>query len=164
MLRAFEGLRVVDLSDRLSGAFAARLFGDYGADVILAEPPDGHPLRREPPFLGDEPGLERSVLHAYANWNKRSLFVDDPARFTELIARADVIITTAVWLADTPYARALVERRTDSVHLSITPHGLDGPLASTPGNNLTASARTGWAYINGYRAEPPLQMPGRQSA
>ena len=51
---AFGGLRVVDLSDRLSGAWAARLFGDMAADVVLAEPPDGHPLRREPPFL-DEP-------------------------------------------------------------------------------------------------------------
>ncbi len=163
MLRAFEGLRVVDLSDRLSGAFAARLFGDYGANVILAEPPDGHPLRREPPFLDDQPGLERSVLHAYANWNKRSLIVDDPARLAALIARADVIVTTTATLADAPYASALVDRRSDSVHLSITPHGLDGPLASMPGNNLTASARTGWAYINRYRDEPPLQMPGRQS-
>ncbi len=51
--RPFEQLRVVDLSDRLSGAFAARLFADFGADVVLAEPPTGHPLRHEPPFLFD---------------------------------------------------------------------------------------------------------------
>ena len=57
MSAAFEGLNVLDLSDRLSGAFAARLFGDFGAEVTLAEPPDGHPLRHEPPFLDDEPGL-----------------------------------------------------------------------------------------------------------
>ena len=48
MSAPFLGLRVVDLSDRFSGAFAARLFGDFGAEVILAEPPDGHVLRREP--------------------------------------------------------------------------------------------------------------------
>ena len=163
MLPVFEGLRVVDLSDRLSGAFAARLFGDYGADVTLVESPDGHPLRHEPPFLDDRPGLERSVLHAYANWNKRSLVVDAPEQYAELIVAADVVITTSAAFAEQPYGGALAARRAGSVHLSITPHGLDGPLAALPGNNLTASARTGWAFINGYRDEPPLQMPGRQS-
>jgi crotonobetainyl-CoA:carnitine CoA-transferase CaiB-like acyl-CoA transferase len=69
---AFEGLRVLDLSDRLAGAYCARLFGDYGADVLLLEPPEGHALRREPPFLDDVPGPDRSLLHAYVNANKRS--------------------------------------------------------------------------------------------
>jgi len=35
MARPYEDIRVIDLS----GAFAARLFGDYGADVILVETP-----------------------------------------------------------------------------------------------------------------------------
>jgi hypothetical protein len=39
---------VVDLSDRLPGAFAARLFGDYGAAVVLTEPAGGHALRPAP--------------------------------------------------------------------------------------------------------------------
>lgn len=38
---AFAGVRVIDLSERLSGAWAARLFGDFGADVALVEPPEG---------------------------------------------------------------------------------------------------------------------------
>ncbi len=55
MMRSFDGARVVDLSDRLSGAFAARLFGDFSAEVIMVEPPEGHLLRAEPPFLDDSP-------------------------------------------------------------------------------------------------------------
>ena len=47
---AFQGLNVLDVSDRLSGAFAARFFGDFGADVLLAEPPGGHCLRHELPL------------------------------------------------------------------------------------------------------------------
>ena len=163
MTRPFKDIRVIDLSDRLSGAFAARLFGDYGAEVILAEPPEGHPLRREPPFLDDQPGPERSVLHAYANWNKRSAVIEDGAQLGALIAGADVVVTTDSPLPETLSA-ALAGMRADAAHLSVTPHGLDGPLAQCAGNNLTASARTGWAYINGYRDEPPLQMPQRQSA
>ena len=41
MTQAFEGVKVLDLSDRLSGAWAARLFGDFGAEVILSEPKEG---------------------------------------------------------------------------------------------------------------------------
>jgi len=162
MSRPFEGVRVLDLSDRLSGAFAARLFGDFGADVALAEPRAGHPLRGEPPFLDDRPGVDRSVLHAYVNWNKRSVVLDDDAQLPALIAGCDVVVTTGSPLSPV-VTRALSALRADGVHLSVTPHGLDGPLAAVPGNNLTASARTGWAYINGYLDEPPLQMPRHQS-
>jgi crotonobetainyl-CoA:carnitine CoA-transferase CaiB-like acyl-CoA transferase len=38
-------LQVLDLSDRIAGAYCARLFAGYGADVILIEPPAGNPLR-----------------------------------------------------------------------------------------------------------------------
>ena len=34
---ALEDLRVLDLSTRLSGAYAAKLLGDNGADVVLLE-------------------------------------------------------------------------------------------------------------------------------
>jgi len=159
---AYAGLRVIDLSDRLSGAFAARLFGDFGADVMLAEPPEGHPLRHEPPFLEDKPGLDRGVLHAYANWNKRSVIASETDEIAKLVAGADIVVTTADTRAG-PLAVALSSLPSNAVHLSITPHGLTGPLARKPGNNLTASARAGWSFINGYRGEPPLQMPRNQS-
>ena len=149
----------MDLSDRLSGAFAARLFGDFGADVILAEPPEGHPLRSEPPFLDNRPGIERSVAHAYANWNKRSIVLDGGDALENLVRAADVIITTRDTLAGTPLEGLLAGLGPDAVHLSITPHGLESPLTGRAGNNLTASARVGWAFINGYRDEAPLQMP-----
>lgn len=165
--RPFAGLRVVDCSDRLSGAFAARLFGDWGADVVLAERPEGHALRREPPFLDDEPGAEsggeRSVVHAVANWNKRSVVVSGAAGLAKLVADADMVVSSAgaPWGLDLSPAAGVL--RGDAIHLSITPHGLDGPLAGVQGNDLTASARSGWSYINGYAEEPPLQMPGRLS-
>ena len=154
MSAPFAGLRVVDLSTRFSGAFAARLFGDFGADVALAEPPEGHPLRFEPPFLDDRPGPDRSVVHAYVNWNKRAVRVTSDAQIDDLVAHADVIITTATEMAD--FSRRLPPT---AVHLSVTPHGLDDPLTGVPGNNLTMSARVGWSSINGYADEAPLRMP-----
>ena len=158
---AYDGLVVADLSRTLSGAFAARLFADHGAEVLLLEPPEGHPLRYEAPFLGDRPGLERSVLHAYANWNKRSRIVVDPGDAAADLGAADLVITT-----DTPAKLdrwPLAAIRPDAVHLSITPYGLEGELADTPAGNLIQNARSGWAYINANRDEPPLSLPSRQS-
>jgi crotonobetainyl-CoA:carnitine CoA-transferase CaiB-like acyl-CoA transferase len=163
MTTPFEGLLVVDLSDRVSGAFAARLFGDFGADVALVERPGGHALRNEPPFLDDRPGPDRGHLQAYVNWNKRSVVVDSSRDVADLLSSADVVVTDADPIAGAWFADALDSVRPDAVHLSITPHGLTTPLAGRPGNNLTASARTGWSYINGYRDEPPLQMPRQQA-
>ncbi|MCY3812916.1 MAG: CoA transferase [Gammaproteobacteria bacterium] len=156
MVAPFAGLRVVDLSTRFSGAFAARLFGDFGADVALAEPPEGHPLRFEPPFLQDQPGPDRSVVHAYVNWNKRAVQIAPNARIDDLIAHADVVVTTAAEPALADISRRLPPT---AVHLSVTPHGLDDPLRGVPGNNLTMSARVGWSSINGYADEAPLRMP-----
>ena len=163
MIAPFDDLRVVDLSSRLSGAFAARLFGDFGADVVLAEPHGGHALRHEPPFSGRKPGVERSPLHGYVNWNKRSIVCSNSGELAELIASADLVVTTADPVAGAPLGDGLTRLRADAVHLSITPHGLASPLAGRTGNNLTASARTGWSFINGLQDEPPLQMPRHQA-
>lgn len=163
MAGAFDGLRVMDLSDRLSGAWAARLFGDFGADVALVEPQEGHALRREPPFLDDQPGIERSLLHAYANWNKRSIVPRDAAEAAALASTADVLVTTARAPWPELISAAVEALPAEAVHLSITPHGLTGPLALAPGNNLTLCTRVGWTAINRLADEPPLQLPVRQS-
>ena len=153
MTKAFPEIRVLDCSSRLSGAWAARLFGDFGADVILVEPDTGHVLRHEAPFT--ESG--ESLLHAYTNWNKRSVVQSDDG-LDELVRSADVVVTTTVDLPE--YLELCSE---DVIHLSITPHGLTGPLAHVAGNNLTACARVGWSEINACENEPPLQLPHNQT-
>ena len=149
MSKAFHDIRVLDCSSRLSGAWAARLFADFGAEVILVEPEEGHPLRREAPFT--ESG--ESLLHAFANWNKLSIS-QSMENLSELIGTADVVVTTAVDLPD-----CLASCADDVIHLSLTPHGLTGPLAEVPGNNLTACARVGWSAINACEEEPPAAAP-----
>lgn len=157
MAKAFENIRVLDLSDRLSGAWAARLFGNFGAHVILVEDERGHPLRHEPPFLNDEPGVENSLLHAYANSNKRSVRADE-SELRDLIESSDVVVTSCI---DLPGELEFLP--SSSIHLSITPHGLDGPIAYLPGNNLTSCAKSGWCAINQCMDHEPLQLPHNQS-
>ena len=150
MNKAFNNIKVLDLSDRVSGAWAARLFGDFGAEVILAEPESGHITRH----LSPKTEHQESLIHHFVNWNKKSTPLD-PENIARLIENADVVITTQ--------NQAIVDQlKIDSIHLSITPHGLTGPWADIPGNDLTHSANSGWAMINKFENEEPLQLPSHQ--
>jgi hypothetical protein len=55
-----DGLRVVELADE-SGEYVGMTLAGLGAEVIKLEPPGGAPTRAIGPFLGDEPGAERSL-------------------------------------------------------------------------------------------------------
>ncbi len=157
---ALSDLRVVDLSTRLSGAFCAKLFGDQGADVVLLETPAGHSLRGEAPFLDDIAGPERSLVHAYANLNKRSVLLGaaDPRR-QDLIRRSDIVVVTDRATADA----VTTVTGPEAVLVAVTAYGLDSPMSEVPGNDLTTAAATGWALINGDEGEPPLRPTLHQS-
>ena len=44
-----DGLRVIDMSGMISGAFATTMMGDFGADVVMVEHPEvGDPIREWP--------------------------------------------------------------------------------------------------------------------
>ncbi|MFM8302753.1 MAG: CoA transferase, partial [Actinomycetota bacterium] len=48
------GVRVVELASEYA-AFCGRILADYGAEVVLVEPPGGAPQRRFEPFVDDVP-------------------------------------------------------------------------------------------------------------
>ena len=63
MLGLLDDVRVLELTNRLSGAFCAKLLADQGADVIKIEAPGrGDPARYEPLFLSDAPHPDTSSL------------------------------------------------------------------------------------------------------
>jgi hypothetical protein len=67
-----EGVRVLEMSSGerstgLAAAFCTRLFADHGADVILAGPPGGSPLRHTGPSLPDPAVPDRSELFWHLN-------------------------------------------------------------------------------------------------
>src|SRR5689334_21664769 len=74
---ALAGIRVVEAGGMLGAAYAARLLGDLGADVIKVESPEGDPSRLRGPFPPHaENNPEASGLHLYLNANKRSVVLD----------------------------------------------------------------------------------------
>lgn len=151
---ALEGLRVVEIGQMVSAPYCAKLFSDYGADVIKVEPPQGDVARRWGPFPDDEPHAERSGLFAILNTNKRGVTLDldtpnDRDRLFDLIRWADVLIENN--------APALMDRRNLTyadfaavnpklVEISITPFGQTGPYRDWNGYDLNAFHLSGISH------------------
>ncbi|ETX06120.1 MAG: hypothetical protein ETSY2_19000, partial [Candidatus Entotheonella gemina] len=156
---ALEGIVVLDLSRRPSGAWCTRLLADFGADVILAEPPAGHPLRHTGPFGSDG----TSVPAAYMLANKQSVVLSSSDDRNGLLRRAHVLVDDARPGDALDYAQA-TRINPNLIVCSLTPYGQDGARASLPGNDLTVNALSGWASVNGLADREPLKSSGYQAS
>src|SRR5881398_2745950 len=92
-----EGIRVVAVGMWVAGPSAAAVLGDWGADVIKIEPPDGDPFRALLSAFGSDGSSPPFELD---NRNKRSVSVnlahdDGRAIAAQLVDQADVFITNA---------------------------------------------------------------------
>lgn len=165
-----RGLRVLDLGGE-TGALCGRLFADLGADVILIEPPEGHRQRHLPPFLHDEPGIERSLLFLQFNSSKRGVTLDleqeaDRDRFRWLAESADFVLDGFApgYLDSLGIGfRSLSGVNTKLIWVAITPYGLDGPYANRIGNDLTLAASGGFLVSMGWEEDPPFRCGGDQA-
>ncbi|MDJ0847736.1 MAG: CoA transferase [Myxococcota bacterium] len=170
-MSALDGVRVIELSSERV-AFAGKLLGDMGADVVVVEPPGGDPSRGHPPFLDDEPGPERSLFWWHYNTSKRGVTLDlesEPGGrlFRRLVETADVLIEgerpgrLAALGLDYPDLAAL---RGGLVHVSVTPFGRDGPRRHEHATDLTVLAGGGPVWNNGYddHTLPPIRGGGNQ--
>src|SRR6266566_8615136 len=70
--RALEGVRILDLTRLLPGAYATLLLADLGADVVKVEDPRGGDGMRSLPTSG----AGRRPHFALLNRNKRSITLD----------------------------------------------------------------------------------------
>ena len=151
------GIRVVDLSTGISGAYATKLFVDAGADVVKVEPPGGDPLRQwsASGATGDAAG----ALFRFLAAGKHSV-VGRPgdADIERLIATADLLVDSGDAGLD-PQARCAADPRL--VLCSITPFGLTGPYAGRPATEFTVQAECGSIAGRGMLDRPPVQAGGR---
>src|SRR3954465_7364626 len=92
-MELIEGVRVLDLTRLLPGAYATLLLADLGADVIKIEDPRGGDGMRTLPPLTDG----RNIYFERLNRNKRSVTLDlrspDAAGVLDALAsRSDVLV------------------------------------------------------------------------
>jgi crotonobetainyl-CoA:carnitine CoA-transferase CaiB-like acyl-CoA transferase len=166
------GLLVVELGDGTAAPYAAKLFADFGAEIIKVETGEGDSTRQRGPFPGECADSEASGLFFYLNTNKRGVVLDlddksGCAALERLLDIADVFVTNMApaRLAAAGFApNALRERHPGLIITSITPFGTDGRWASRRADELVTYAMGGMAYSTpgmpdaalDLEAEPPL--------
>jgi crotonobetainyl-CoA:carnitine CoA-transferase CaiB-like acyl-CoA transferase len=146
--RWLEGHRVVDLTSGIAGAYATKLLADAGAEVVLVEPPDGHPLRRW--SASESPTGEAGPLFCYLSAGKASV-----RSAGDLLVAADLVVEDGDLDLDTVGPRTTV--------LSITPWGRTGPWAGRPATDFVVQAECGSTGFRGRRDQPPIAAGGRLS-
>lgn len=157
------GRRVIDASTVLAGPLAAQIFGDYGADVIKIEHPNGGDSFRHHGAHVDGHGLWWKIVSR----NKRcvGLYLGAPDGadvFRKLVATADVLIenfrpgTLERWGLGPD---VLWQDNPGLVIVRVTGFGQGGPYASRPGFGTLAEAMSGFAAVTGQPDGPPTLPP-----
>ena len=166
---ALEGVRVLDLTGEM-GAYCTKLLADLGADVIKIEPPGGDPARNVAPFVGDEPGPDRSLNFLYQNTSKRSITLDledaaDREKLRKLMPTVDIVVEDFApgYLdsLDLGY-EALRKLREDIIVTSITGFGSTGPHKDYLAPDIIGVAMAGIMWLAGDPEDPPNLPFGNQ--
>lgn len=157
--------RVLDLTDG-RGAFAGLLLAQMGADVVMVEPLQGSESRLLPPFVGDEPGAERALVHQAFNRGKRSVVVDlhsieGRSQFQRLVRGADIVLETGgpaerQSAGNLDWAE-LTNLNPRVIHGVLSPFGSDGPKADWVASDLVVGAAGAQLSITGNADMPPLR-------
>ena len=133
-----SGLTVLDFSFGMPGTLTTAVLADFGADVIVVEPPTGSPYRSHPTWLA---------------WNrgKRGIVLDldnaaDREKAQTLAAQADVLVES---YRPGEAERLGVDYETLSainprlIYCSISGFGRSGPLSNVKGYEGVIAARSG---------------------
>jgi alpha-methylacyl-CoA racemase len=141
-----SGVRVLDLTRLLPGAYATLMLADMGADVIKIEQPRGGDHMRAMPPIVDGTGVYFTLF----NRNKRSVTLDlrkpEAAEILDrLVPRCDVVIDsfrpkTAKRLGLDP---ASLHRRGNVICASLTGFGEHGPYADHAAHDINYEALAG---------------------
>jgi crotonobetainyl-CoA:carnitine CoA-transferase CaiB-like acyl-CoA transferase len=160
-----ENIRIVELAEGLAGPLATSRLADLGAEVIKLELQGGDWMRGAEPRMT---GTDVSAAFYALNRGKRSVALGpNPEQaaplLLKLLARADAFVTdrsedelTALGLGailQTPWPD-----NPNLIVADVSTWGAQGPLAETPGSELTAQAFAGYTRYLGARGEPPRRL------
>lgn len=156
-----EGIRVLELGNFIAAPFAARIFGDFGADVIKVEKPDGGDELRD----WRKTRGETSMLFRTLGRNKRSVVLDlrtdeGQAAVRRLAQDTDVLIenfrpgTLERWgLAPEDLKR----ENPDLIIVRISGYGQTGPYRDRAGFASAAEAFGGFRHLTGEADRPAVR-------
>lgn len=161
-LQALAGIKVLELGTLIAGPFCARMLGEFGAEVIKIETPDGGDPLRHWRVLKDGTSLWWAVQAR----NKKSLSLNLKEPHARAIARqlaleADIIIENyrpgvlEKW--ELGYQQ-LREINPACIMVRLSGYGQDGPMRDMPGFGAIGESMGGLRYVSGYPDRPPVRV------
>ncbi|MGZ5089698.1 MAG: CaiB/BaiF CoA transferase family protein [Burkholderiales bacterium] len=156
------GIKVIELGTLIAAPFCARLLGEFGAEVIKIEAPEG----------GDQIRGWRKMYHGTSLWwyvqarNKKSVTVNlrvpEGQEIVRRLAReADIVIENfrpgalEKWNIGWSQLSELNQRL---IMVRLSGFGQDGPYRDRPGFGVVGEAMGGMRYVTGYPDRPPVRM------
>ncbi len=164
MTKAFEGIRVIDFTQVLSGPYATAHMAMLGADVVKVEAPEGDQWRT---MLATDEWLAREMSPGFlaVGSGKRSIALDLKSDAgveitRRLIAGADVVAQN--------FRPGVIERlgfgweavreiKPDIVYCAISGFGQTGPHATSPAYDGAIQAASGMMSLTGTPESGPIR-------
>ena len=158
-----DDLRVIDLSNHVSGSYTSKLLASLGAHVIKVEKPSiGDRSRNIGPFLFKSMYKESSLLFRYLNTGKNSITLDidtisGQKVFQDLISIADIVIDDT----NNSLLESHVKVSNPSMIVcSISDFGKTGPYSEFKGGDLINQGLSGLLQTMGLPSKEPLKVGG----
>ena len=160
--KPLSGIRVLELGQLIAGPFAAKMLGEFGAEVIKIEPPGkGDPLRNWR-LIHDG----TSVWWQVQSRNKKSVSLDLRKPEAQDLIRAlikdiDVVVenfkpgTMEGWGLGWEELRAINPRL---VMLRVSGYGQTGPYRDLPGFGAIGEAMGGLRHLSGEPDRTPVRV------
>jgi crotonobetainyl-CoA:carnitine CoA-transferase CaiB-like acyl-CoA transferase len=164
-MKLLQGIRVLDLTNVLSGPFATLHLSLLGADVIKIENPDGGDLARK---LGNVPKYNKELMGTSflaQNANKKSLTINMKAEqgkeiFRKLVKTADVLVENfrPGVMARLGFSyEELCTINPKIIYCAISGFGQTGPDAFKPAYDQIIQGLSGVMAVNGDERLNPLR-------
>ena len=167
MSQPLKGIRILDLSRLLPGAYASQMLADFGADVIKVEEPGSGDYGR---FMPPHGAGGVSLYFFTINRNKRSITLNLKSAegreiFLRMVRKADVVLESfrpgVMERLGLGYDQ-LKEANPGIIYCAISGYGQDGPYRLRAGHDLNYAGYAGLLDYNrgahGEPAMPPTQL------
>lgn len=162
--KALAGIRVLDLTSVVVGPVCTWRLGQYGAEIIKVENPEGDLMRG---LGGQSPTGQHSGAYLHLNRGKRNICLDLKKEgamevMNRLIESADVIVANMRPQAlkklgiDSETVRS---KYPNKIYCLITGYGTDGPYAGMPTYDSVVQGATGMAGLFLERDGQPNYVP-----
>lgn len=157
--KPLEGIRVLDVTQFLSGPFCTMTLANLGAEVIKVERPGiGDATRTDIPTRSGT-----SAMYVSCNQGKKSMILDlkNPAHkeiFLQLVEKSDVVAENfkpgTMEKLGLHYEK-LRERKKDIIYLAISGYGQTGPYKYRGALDIAIQAMSGFMSITGEKNGKP---------